>query len=88
MYCTCIDLLKASTQIITKKLRPCGGKGGDAKDMNIDGITRIVKIRIRHSGAIDALTISFLRNGVEESTDLWGGQDGTLAEVQPFCTPF
>ncbi|XP_078150668.1 mannose/glucose-specific lectin-like [Carex rostrata] len=70
----------ASTQIITKKLGPCGGKGGDAKDMNINGVTRIVKISVRHSGAIDALTISFLRNGVEESTDLWGGQDGTLTE--------
>ncbi|XP_078150321.1 agglutinin-like [Carex rostrata] len=80
--CTATDnaVSYALTQIITKKLGPCGGKGGDAKDMNINGVTRIVKISVRHSSAIDALTISFLRNGVEESTDLWGGQDGKLTE--------
>ena len=55
------------------------------KDMNINGISRIVKISVRHGSAIDAFTVSFLRDGREESTELWGGQGGNLTEVPPFC---
>jgi hypothetical protein len=74
----------ASNLVLTKKVGPCGGRGGEAKDMNINGVTRIVKISIRHSGAINTFTSSFLRNGLEESTELWGGvgqNEGILAEV-------
>jgi hypothetical protein len=78
--------VKASTQIIiTKKVGPCGGGGGAVKDMNVDGITRIVKISVRHGAAIDGLTVRFLRNGREESTELWGRQGGNMTEVPPFC---
>jgi hypothetical protein len=70
----------ASTQVLTKKVGPCGGGGGAVKDMNINGISRIVKISVRHASAIDALTVRFLRDGREESTELWGGQGGNLTE--------
>lgn len=73
--------MKASTQVVIKKVGPCGGSGGAAKDMNVDGITRIVKISIRHGDAIDALIVHFLRNGSEQSTELWGSRGGRLAEV-------
>lgn len=53
--------------------------------MNVDGITRIVKISIRHGGAIDALTVRFLRNGREESTEQWGRSGGQLTEVPTLC---
>ncbi|XP_078176384.1 protein GOS9-like [Carex rostrata] len=48
--------------------------------MNINGISRIVKISIRHGSAIDALTVRYLRDGREESTALWGGNGGNLTE--------
>jgi hypothetical protein len=76
--------MQASTQVITKKVGPCGGGGGAVKDMNVDGITRIVKISIRHGWSIDAFSVRFLRNDREESTELWGGQGGNLTEVPPF----
>ncbi|KAF3339073.1 jacalin-related lectin 19-like protein [Carex littledalei] len=71
--------------IVSKKVGPCGGAGGSAKDMDITGITRIVKVSVRHGWAIDALTVLFLRNGKEESTDRWGGGGGSLSEftLQP-----
>ncbi|KAJ3696681.1 hypothetical protein LUZ61_000386 [Rhynchospora tenuis] len=53
--------------------------------MDCNGIDRIVKISIRHAGVIDALTVHFLRNGFEESSQQWGGQGGRLTEfhLQP-----
>lgn len=83
-FVDCVYLIKASPQVITKKVGPVGGGGGAAKDMNINGISRIVKISIRHGSAIDALTVRFLRDGREESTALWGGNGGNLTEVLPF----
>lgn len=76
--------MKASSGkvIVSKKVGPCGGAGGSAKDMDITGTTRIVKVSVLHGWAIDALTVRFLRNGREESTGQWGGQGGTLTEVQ------
>ncbi|KAJ3696682.1 hypothetical protein LUZ61_000387 [Rhynchospora tenuis] len=75
----------ASNKEVVKKLGPCGGSGGIEKSMDFNGIDRIVKISIRHAGVIDALTVHFLRNGSEESTQQWGGQGGTLSEfhLQP-----
>ena len=60
---------------------PCGGFTGTPIDMDVDGITRIVKLTIRHGGAIDALAVDFLRNDREESTGLLGGEGGKLSEV-------
>jgi hypothetical protein len=72
---------------ITKKEGLCGGPGGSEKDMDITGITRIVKVGIRHGEVIDAIIVSFERNGAIESTDLWGGEGGSLTEVRAlFCT--
>ncbi|KAJ3687900.1 hypothetical protein LUZ61_017064 [Rhynchospora tenuis] len=64
-----------------KKVGPYGGDGGEIRDMDPSGITRIVKIGIRHGGAIDALIVHFERNGHEESTDLWGTDGGELTEI-------
>lgn len=63
-----------------------GGHGGSLKDMNPMGITRIVRIIIRHGDIIDSLTVHFERNGTIESTDPWGGNGGGRTEVRAFCT--
>ncbi|KAJ3684760.1 hypothetical protein LUZ61_013924 [Rhynchospora tenuis] len=68
-----------------KKLGPCGGGGGAEKYMDCDGISRIVKITVHHGGTIDsvtALTVRFLRNGREESTEQWGGKGANATEVK------
>lgn len=59
-----------STQVLTNKVGPCDGSGGFVRDMNINGITRIAKISVRHDRVIDAPTMHFQRNGHEESTEL------------------
>ncbi|KAJ4786460.1 jacalin lectin family protein [Rhynchospora pubera] len=74
--------MKASaSNAALKKVGPYGGDGGEIRDMDPSGITRIVKIGIRHGGAIDALIVHFERNGHEESTDLWGTDGGELTEI-------
>lgn len=50
--------------------------------MDVIGITRIVKVSVRHGWPVDASVVGFLYNGKEESTDQWGGQGGNLTEVQ------
>ncbi|KAJ1700303.1 hypothetical protein LUZ63_000082 [Rhynchospora breviuscula] len=63
------------------KLGPCGGNGGAVRDMVLTGVTRIVKIGIRHGAAIDALIVWYERNCCLESTGLWGGGGGCLTEI-------
>ncbi|XP_078167901.1 horcolin-like isoform X2 [Carex rostrata] len=70
----------ASTQVFIKKVGPVGGSGGVMKDMNINGINRIVKISVRHGSVIDGLIVRFLHDNGEESTEVWGGDGGQLAE--------
>jgi hypothetical protein len=76
--------MKASTQAVIKKVGPVGGSGGVVKDMNINGINRIVEISVRHSSVIHALIVRFIQDTGEESTEVWGGRGGNLAEVLPF----
>jgi hypothetical protein len=72
-----VHLIKAYS-----KLGPFGGAGGEIKDMDPSDISRIVKIGIRHGGAIDGFFVRYVRNGgQEESTDLWGAEGGDLTEV-------
>ena len=66
---------------LTKKVGPCGGHLGSVRDMNTVGITRIVKIIIRHDTAINSLTVHFQRNSRKEKTEQWGGDGGRLTEV-------
>ncbi|XP_078166224.1 protein GOS9-like [Carex rostrata] len=54
------------------KVGPCGGDGGEMKDMNINGVTRILKVNIYYNKHIEALTITFLRDCLLESTEQWG----------------
>jgi hypothetical protein len=65
---------------------PSGGTGGGARDMNLTGVTRVVKVSIRHGDAIDAISVCFIRKGATECTPLWGGNGGSLTEVQYSCT--
>ncbi|KAJ4773120.1 Carbonic anhydrase [Rhynchospora pubera] len=67
---------------------PCGGLGGAPKDMDINGISRIVKISVHHGDVIDAVTVRFVRNGREESTEKWGGQGGILTEFNLQSTEY
>lgn len=66
---------------VTRKLGPCGGNGGTAKDMDLTGITSIVKVSICHGETINAFSVCFIRNGTTECTSLWGGNTGQLTEV-------
>lgn len=69
---------------VEKKVGPCGGSGGDLRDMALTGITSIVKVSIRHCDTVDALIVHFVRDGIEECTGLWGGSGGQLTEVLCF----
>jgi hypothetical protein len=60
---------------------PCGGSGGSAKDMDLTGVSCIVKVGIRHGATIDALSVCYAREGTIECTDVWGGDGGDLTEV-------
>ncbi|KAJ3688537.1 hypothetical protein LUZ61_017701 [Rhynchospora tenuis] len=71
----------ASSGKVFTKVGPCGGLGGAPKDMDLNGISRIVKITVRHGDAIDAVIVRFVRNGREESTEQWGGQGGIPTEA-------
>jgi hypothetical protein len=59
-----------------QKVGPCGGYGGEEKDMQVlrSDVIRIIKIHVYIQGdqeAIKALTVEFERNGRRESTRLW-----------------
>lgn len=71
--------MQASGPIMKKG--PVGSSGELVKDMDPTHITRIVKIAVRHSYVIDALTVYFERNGTIECTDQWGGYGGNVTEV-------
>ncbi|KAF3327745.1 Ras-related protein RABA5c [Carex littledalei] len=66
---------------VEKKVGPCGGSGGDLRDMVLTGITSIVKVGIHHCDTVDALIVHFVRDGIEECTGLWGGWGGQLTEI-------
>ncbi|XP_072964195.1 jacalin-related lectin 19-like [Typha angustifolia] len=63
------------------KMGPCGGMGGAARDINVDGVERIIKVRIRHGSAIDAIMVFYDRNGHHEWSDSFGGTGGDLTEI-------
>ncbi|XP_072954510.1 agglutinin alpha chain-like [Typha angustifolia] len=63
------------------KMGPSGGSGGGAREMNVDGVSRINKLIVRHGGAIDAIRIMFERNGQPEWTPMWGGSGGGFTEI-------
>ncbi|KAJ4778984.1 Mannose-binding lectin superfamily protein [Rhynchospora pubera] len=65
---------------MAKMLGPCGSTNGSEKKMDTNLISRIVKISVRHGASVDALTVRYIRNGVEESTEQWGGNGGSLTE--------
>lgn len=67
----------------------CGGNDGSPQDMDDHmEVTRIVKVIIRHSNAIDALSICFDHEGTSKQTSLWGGNKGELTEVPDSFTNF
>ncbi|GJN04055.1 hypothetical protein PR202_ga21565 [Eleusine coracana subsp. coracana] len=60
---------------------PCGGGGGNARDVDMRGVDRVVKVALRHGATVDAVSVLYDRGGREEWTDLWGGPGGGLAEI-------
>lgn len=79
--------MKASTQVVIKKVGPVGGTNGVVNDMNINGVNRIIKISVEHRpDVIDCLTVHFLHDNGEGSTEVWGAPlaEANLAEVPPF----
>ncbi|XP_051222744.1 horcolin-like [Lolium perenne] len=63
------------------KMGPCGGGGGGSWKTDVCGINRIVKLRVRHGGAVDALQVLHERHGLKEWTKKWGGAGGKRSEI-------
>lgn len=78
----------ASSSAVVVRMGPCGGDGGGARDMDMRGVGRVVRVAVRHGAAVDAMSVLYERNGHEEWTDLWGGPGGTLSEVLHYSTSF
>ncbi|KAF7027329.1 hypothetical protein CFC21_039374 [Triticum aestivum] len=55
---------------------PCGGPGGDVWKMDVRGGDRIVKVILWHAGAVDAISVSYERDGRIEQTEHWGKPEG------------
>uniref|UniRef100_A0A0E0IES8 Jacalin-type lectin domain-containing protein n=1 Tax=Oryza nivara TaxID=4536 RepID=A0A0E0IES8_ORYNI len=70
-----------SSSAVLVRMGPCGGDGGGARDMDMRGVGRVVRVAVRHGAAVDAMSVLYERNGHEEWTDLWGGPGGTLSEI-------
>ena len=66
------------------KLGPRGGQHGDSRNMELNGVTRIVKVVVGHEDIVVSISISFLRNGREERTSTWGGSQGVQTDVNIF----
>lgn len=63
------------------KMGPCSGGGGDVWEMDVRGVGRIVKVVLWHSGAVDAISMVYERDGREEQTRHWGKPEGQRSEV-------
>jgi hypothetical protein len=63
------------------KLGPRGGQHGDPQNMELTGITRILKVVVGHEDIVVSVSFSYLRNGREDRTTKWGGERGALTEV-------
>uniref|UniRef100_A0ACD5TSB2 Uncharacterized protein n=1 Tax=Avena sativa TaxID=4498 RepID=A0ACD5TSB2_AVESA len=63
------------------KLGPCGGDGGGSWKVDVRGISRIVKVRVRHAAAVDAIAVMYERDGRKEWTKRWGGSGGKRSEI-------
>ncbi|XP_044354503.1 jacalin-related lectin 19-like [Triticum aestivum] len=60
---------------------PCGGGGGDVWEMDVRGVDRIVKVVLWHSGAVDAISVSYERDGREEQAKHRGKPEGHRSEI-------
>ncbi|KAK1661010.1 hypothetical protein QYE76_049169 [Lolium multiflorum] len=55
------------------KIGPCGGVGGQVREMDVRGVNRIVKVVVCYRvNTVDAMTVFYERDGREEKTDRWG----------------
>ncbi|XP_044336036.1 jacalin-related lectin 19 [Triticum aestivum] len=63
------------------KMGPCGGGGVDVWEMDVRGVDRIVKVVLWHSGAVDAISVLYERDGREEQTRHWGKPEGQRSEI-------
>ncbi|XP_072958057.1 protein GOS9-like [Typha angustifolia] len=61
------------------KVGKWGGDGGNPFDMG--AATRLLDIRIRHGGAIDAIQIMYVKDGKIQWTPQYGGNGGDLTEI-------
>ncbi|KAF7027340.1 hypothetical protein CFC21_039385 [Triticum aestivum] len=66
--------VKAKGRVL--KMGPCGGPGGDVWKMDVRGVDRIVKVILWHAGAVDAISVSYERDGQIEQTEHWGKPEG------------
>jgi hypothetical protein len=56
------------------KMGPCGGGGGDGREMDVRGVSRISKVVVWHRAAVsvDAMWVLYEQDGVEQQTEQWG----------------
>ncbi|XP_044354941.1 jacalin-related lectin 19-like [Triticum aestivum] len=69
-----LQKVKAKGHVL--KMGPCGGPRGDAWKMDVRGGDRIVKVILWHAGAVDAISVSYERDGRIEQTEHWGKLEG------------
>ncbi|XP_072988750.1 protein GOS9-like [Typha latifolia] len=61
------------------KVGKWGGNGGNPFDTG--AATRLLDIRVRHGGAIDAIQIMYMKDGKIQWTPQYGGNGGVLTEI-------
>ncbi|KAM0873956.1 hypothetical protein ACQ4PT_037731 [Festuca glaucescens] len=72
------------------KMGPCGGVGGQVMEMDVCGVSRIVKVVVWYRvETVDAMSVFYERDGRVEKTDQWGlpvtGGDGEHSEDVAIC---
>uniref|UniRef100_A0ACD5TSV4 Uncharacterized protein n=1 Tax=Avena sativa TaxID=4498 RepID=A0ACD5TSV4_AVESA len=54
------------------KMGPCGGRGGDTWEMNMDGVNRIIKLHLWHDIMVDAMMVMYEHDDGMAQIKQWG----------------
>ncbi|KAM0897453.1 hypothetical protein ACQ4PT_022557 [Festuca glaucescens] len=61
---------------------PCGGGGGDAREMDVRHVNRIVMLVVWHDIMVDAMMVSYELDSAEEQRLQWGSpRDANRSEI-------
>ncbi|KAK1661012.1 hypothetical protein QYE76_049171 [Lolium multiflorum] len=65
------------------KMGPCGGGGGNASEMDVNGLSRIVKVVIWHDMMVDGMLVFYELDGAEVRIKQWGLS--SIAKCSEIC---